>query len=218
MPEPVTIIGVSAGFLAITAQLARRYFQTAKECFDVLAGFIIFILVLPILAICAVIIKLSSKGPVLYTQVRVGHKGNLFRMYKLRTMYVDAESARGAVWASKDDPRIIKTCRWMRISHVDELPQLLNVIKGDMSLVGPRPERPEILHELQKQYPNVTERLLVRPGITGLAQIRNGYDTDMIAFRNKLESDLEYIARQNWGTELRIMVATFSKVYDKRAR
>lgn len=218
MPEPVTIIGVSAGFLAITAQLARRYFQTAKECFDVLIGFVLFILVLPLLALCAVVIKLSSRGPVFYTQIRVGQNGTYFRMFKLRTMFVDAETSRGAIWASKDDPRIVKTCRWMRFSHVDELPQLLNVMKGDMSLVGPRPERPEILHELQKYYPNVTERLLVRPGITGLAQIRNGYDIDVNAFRNKLESDLEYITRQNWGTELRIMVATFSKVYDKTAR
>ena len=153
----------------------------------------------------------------MFTQIRMGKDGQLFKMYKLRTMYTDAESSRGAVWASKEDPRVVRTCRWMRRSHMDELPQLFNVIKGEMSLVGPRPERPEIMDELEKHYPNIRDRLKVKPGITGLAQVRNGYDTSVEQFRNKLEADMEYIARRKWRSELRIMAATLTKVMDKQA-
>ena len=217
MPEPLTIIGVGAGLLGLMTQLARRYFALAKEVVDIVLGFIALVLSLPVLGLCALIIRLSSKGPVFFTQNRVGKDGKLFKMHKLRTMYVDAESAGGAVWASKEDPRIVATCRWMRRSHMDELPQLINVVKGDMSLVGPRPERPQILAELEKRYPQVRRRLAVRPGITGLAQVRNGYDTSMDAFRHKLEADLEYIERNNWSTELRIMAATLGKFRDKAA-
>ncbi len=217
MPEPITIITVGAGLLGLMTQLARRYFALAKEVVDIVLGFIALVLSLPVLAVCALIIRLSSKGPVFFTQNRVGKGGKLFKMHKLRTMHVDAESASGAVWASKEDTRIVATCRWMRRSHLDELPQLINVVKGDMSLVGPRPERPDILAELEKRYPQVRRRLAVRPGITGLAQVRNGYDTSIDAFRHKLEADLDYIERSNWSTELRIMAATLGKFRDKAA-
>ncbi len=217
MPEPVTLIGFTGGTLALTCHLARCYFDTAKEIVDVILGAIAFVLTLPILLACMAIIKISSKGPVMFTQIRMGKDGKLFKMYKLRTMYTDAESNRGAVWASKDDPRVVGSCRWMRRSHMDELPQILNVIKGEMSLVGPRPERPEIMEELEKHYPDVRGRLKVKPGITGLAQVRNGYDTSVEQFRNKLEADLEYITERKWRNELRIMAATLTKVVDKQA-
>jgi len=217
MPEPITIIGFGAGFLALSSHLARRYFGVAKEVVDIVLGFIALVLCLPVLAASAVIIKISSPGPLLYRQRRVGKGGKQFTMYKLRTMYVDAESATGAVWAASGDPRIVPACRWMRRSHVDELPQLINVIRGDMSLVGPRPERPEILGELERLYPDVKKRQAVRPGITGLAQVRNGYDTTIEAFRAKLEADLEYIERRNWSTEFRIMAATVGKLHDRTA-
>ena len=218
MPEPVTILTGSSGFIAVLIYLARRYFDLAKEVVDIILGTIGLILCLPLLAICALIIKISSKGPIIYTQVRLGKDGVPFKMYKLRTMYVNAESATGPIWAKDGDPRIIPACRWMRKSHIDELPQLINVIKGEMSLVGPRPERPEIMEELKKVYPEVVERLRVRPGITGLAQIRYGYDTDVKAYKRKLEADLEYIERRRWSTELRILAATIKKVRDERAR
>ena len=128
-----------------------------------------------------------------------------------------SEAVSGAKWAEQNDPRIVNSCRWMRISHMDELPQILNVIKGEMSLVGPRPERREILEELEKTYPNVRERLAVRPGITGLAQVRNGYDSTVEGFGAKLRSDLEYIRNRSWREEIRILLATFGKVYDKQA-
>jgi lipopolysaccharide/colanic/teichoic acid biosynthesis glycosyltransferase len=217
VPEPITMIGMGAGFLTLATTLARRYFEVAKEVTDVVLGSIALVLCLPVLGLCAVIIRLSGPGGVLYRQNRVGVGGKPFTLYKLRTMYTNAESATGAVWAASGDPRVIPACRWMRHSHVDELPQLINVIQGAMSLVGPRPERPEILRELEKTYPDVRKRLAVRPGITGLAQVRNGYDTTVDAFRKKLEADLEYIEQRNWGMELRIIAATVGKFHDRTA-
>ena len=217
MPEPVTLIGVSAGLLAITSHLARRYFEFAKEVVDIVLGFILLVFCLPILAACAFLVKVSSRGPVFYKQIRAGRDGKPFVMYKLRSMYIDAEEATGAGWAQRGDPRVVPACRWMRRSHADELPQLINVIRGDMSLIGPRPERAEIMQELEKAYPEVRRRLAVRPGITGLAQITNGYDTSVEAFRNKLKKDLEYIERRNWTMELRILAATVTKLNDRTA-
>ena len=218
MPEPVTIVAVGGGIITIGVHLARRYFDAAKEVMDVMLGAIAAVIAFPILVICAILIKLSSKGPILFTQIRVGQDGKTFKMYKLRTMRSDAEVGTGAVWAQEGDPRIVPLCRWMRLSHVDELPQLINVIKGEMSLVGPRPERPEILAELEKSYPEVRSRLAVRPGITGLAQIRNGYDTTVTAFRNKLRADLEYISKRKWSLELGIIFKTLGKLRDKDSR
>ena len=217
MPEPLTLIGVGSGIIGLVLHLARRYFDAAKEVFDAVCAIILLVISLPLMLVCAAIIKLSSPGPVLFKQVRVGKDGKLFTMYKMRSMHMNAEAS-GAVWASKDDPRVIRGCKWMRRSHVDELPQLWNVVKGEMSLVGPRPERLEILEELEKAYPNVRNRLAVRPGITGLAQIRNGYDSSIEAFRGKLASDLEYIDRRRWSLEFRILVSTVTKFNDQLAR
>ena len=215
MPEPMTMVAVGSGMVGLLGHLSRRYFDRAKEVVDVVCGFVALLISLPIMAVCMIIIKCSSRGPAMFVQQRVGKNGRLFRMYKLRTMYTGAESASGAVWAQRNDPRVISACGWMRRSHMDELPQLLNVIKGDMSLVGPRPERPEILDKLAEVYPDVGKRLVVRPGITGLAQVTNGYDTSVDSFRNKLSADLKYIERRRWSTELRIMAATITKLNDR---
>lgn len=213
MPEPVTMITVGGSTAAMLMHLARRHFETAKDVLDIAMGFVCLVIFSPLLLLCAVLIKLSSRGPVFFRQVRVGKDGALFTMYKLRTMRPDAEVDSGAVWAADNDPRVIPVCRWMRRSHVDELPQLINVVMGDMSLVGPRPERPEILAELERHYPNVRHRLAVRPGITGLAQITNGYDTSVDDFRHKLEADLRYIHRRSWRQELRILTLTVSRFF-----
>ena len=210
------MVALGTGMVGILAQLARRYFELAKEIADILLGAVALVLSLPILAVCAVLITLSSSGAVFYKQVRVGKDGELFTMYKLRTMHADAENGR-ALWASRNDPRVVAACRWMRRTHADELPQLINVIKGEMSLVGPRPERPEILTRLGEVYPDIRKRLSVRPGITGLAQIRNGYDTSVENVREKLRADLEYISHRNWSTELRILIGTLRKLYDRCA-
>jgi len=223
MPESAMWIAMGSGVaglsaLGLTAWWARRHFEVTKSAVDAVLGSVALVLFLPVMGVCALLIKASDGGPVMYIQTRVGKGGRLFRMYKLRTMYVNAESRTGAVWARHGDPRVMPMCRWMRLSHVDELPQLVNVIKGEMSLVGPRPERPEILDELEKVYPDVRRRLAVRPGITGLAQITNGYDTSIEGFRHKLRSDLEYIERRRWSLEIRILAATLSKFRDRSAK
>jgi lipopolysaccharide/colanic/teichoic acid biosynthesis glycosyltransferase len=217
MPEPMTIIAVSGG-MGMLAYYARRYYLVAKEVLDIVLGTVGLIAALPIMAICAAIIKLSSRGPVVFSQTRAGKDGKPFRMLKFRTMRDGAEEDTGAVWASDDDPRVIPACRWMRISHMDELPQLLHVVAGTMSLIGPRPERPEILADLESKYPNVRYRLTVKPGITGLAQVRNGYDTSVDAFGRKLEADTEYIDHMCWSQDLKILAWTITKLFDRKAR
>lgn len=217
MPEPMTLIAFGTGLGGLGTHLARRYFNTAKDVVDILLGVVAFILCLPVMILCSLMIKFSSRGPLFYTQQRVGKDGKPFTMYKFRTMYIDAETRSGAVWAQKNDPRVVPACRWMRRSHMDELPQILNVIKGEMSLVGPRPERDEILTELEKTYPDARKRLAVRPGITGLAQIRNGYDSSVEGFGEKLKSDLEYIENRKWWLEFKILLLTFSKLNDRQA-
>lgn len=218
MLEIVTVIAVGGGLASLAMPLARRRVEVLKGCTDIILGEVGLVLSLPLLLICAVIIKLSSRGPVFLRQTRVGKDGRLFEMCKLRTMYADAESQTGAVWASDNDPRVVPACRWMRHSHVDELPQLINVIRGEMSLVGPRPERPEILAELGQMHPTVRSRLAVLPGITGLAQIVCGYDTTPERFAHKLQADLNYIARRSWLLDLDILLATVPKFFDRQPR
>jgi len=147
----------------------------------------------PFMLITAIAVKLSSPGPVLYRQRRVGLNGAIFTLYKFRSMYVDAEARTGAVWASVDDPRITPIGRWLRRLRLDELPQFWNVVMGDMAIVGPRPERPEFVEFLTHQIPYYRQRLAVKPGITGWAQINHKYgDTELDAMI-KLEYDLYYI-------------------------
>jgi len=216
MPEPITLAAMGGGLGAL-AYYARRYFLISKEVMDIVVGAVALVVALPMMAICALVIKLSSRGPVLFSQVRRCQHSRTFKIYKFRTMYLDAEKATGAVWAKGNDPRIIPACRWMRISHMDELPQLFQIVTGVMSLVGPRPERPEIFEKLEKRYPSIRRRLEVKPGLTGLAQIRNGYDASVEGFRHKLDSDIEYINRMCWGVDIKILLMTLTKLFDRKA-
>ena len=180
MPEPITVVMVGAGGSLVSLELARRQFRFFKEVMDLVGGALALLLFFPLMVVCAAIIKISDPaGPVLYRQVRVGLNGRLFTIYKLRSMYVDSEKAGRAVRAGADDPRVIPWCKWMRKSHVDELPQLFNILRGEMSMVGPRPERPELFEELSREMPDFECRLAVKPGLTGYAQIYNGYDTEI---------------------------------------
>lgn len=217
MPEPITLAAMSGGLGAL-AFYARRYFLISKEVMDIVIGAIALVAALPMMALCSLIIKVTSRGPVLFSQVRLGQNGKPFKIYKFRTMYLDAEKGTGAVWAKGNDPRIIPACRWMRLSHMDELPQLFQIVSGVMSLVGPRPERPEIVAKLEKQYPAIRRRMQVKPGLTGLAQVRNGYDSSVEGFRHKLESDIEYINRMCWAVDLKILAITMTKLFDTKAR
>jgi lipopolysaccharide/colanic/teichoic acid biosynthesis glycosyltransferase len=210
---------VGAGGGSVLLELARRQFRMFKEILDMVGGAVAMAVFAPVMLICAAMIKISDpEGPVLYRQVRVGLNGRLFTIYKLRTMYVDAEKHGKAQRAGKDDPRVIPVCRWMRMSHVDELPQLWNILRGEMSLVGPRPERPEMFEEIGRQLPDFEKRLAVKPGLTGLAQIKNGYDTDIESVRRKLDFDLQYIQNMSLGLEMKLLVATFAKFRDTGAR
>jgi len=223
MPEPLSVAMVTGGLAGLAVRYARTRYAILKDAFDVTVSILLLLAALPVMAICAAIIKLSDpRGPVLFSQTRVGLGGRRFRMYKLRTMYTDAEKDTGAVWATDDDPRVIPLCRFMRLSHLDELPQLYNILRGDMSLVGPRPERPEIIRELMMHIPNYMNRLEVKPGLTGLAQIENGYDSDIDSVRRKVAWDLEYVRTRGWATDLKILGRTIlmitGKGRDERSR
>jgi sugar transferase (PEP-CTERM system associated) len=156
-------------------------------------GVVGMVLFSPLMLVTALLVRLTSPGPILYRQRRVGINGKIFTVFKFRSMYVDAEARTGAVWAKKDDPRITPVGKWLRKLRLDELPQFWNVVKGDMVIVGPRPERPEFVEVLSNQIPYYRQRLAVKPGITGWAQINHKYgDTELDAMI-KLEYDLYYI-------------------------
>ena len=148
----------------------------SKRFWDIVFGLIGFVVSIPFIIIFGIIIKLTSKGPVFFKQERVGYMGKNFYVIKLRSMRKDAEAKTGAVWAQKNDPRVTPVGRFMRKTRIDELPQFWNVLKGDMSLVGPRPERPELTEKFYKKWPEFPQRLRIIPGITGYAQVNGGYD------------------------------------------
>jgi exopolysaccharide biosynthesis polyprenyl glycosylphosphotransferase len=166
------------------------HLQTVYSFVLALAG---LILCLPVMALVFVAVKLTSSGPALYKQQRVGHKQKCFYLYKFRSMYVDAEVRTGPVWASKNDPRITPLGWWLRKLRLDELPQFFNVLRGDMALVGPRPERPEFCTILAERIPLYHQRHIVKPGITGWAQINHRYTDTVEDIVPKLEYDLYYI-------------------------
>jgi len=164
-----------------------------QKAYSLVLGLIGIVFTLPFMIVAAIAVKLSSKGPILYRQRRVGLNGKTFWLYKFRSMYVDAEARTGAVWAKKDDPRVTPVGKWLRKLRLDELPQFWNVVKGDMSIVGPRPERPEFVDLLAQQIPYYRQRLAVKPGITGWAQINHKYGDTQLDAMIKLEYDLYYI-------------------------
>jgi lipopolysaccharide/colanic/teichoic acid biosynthesis glycosyltransferase len=169
---------------------------------------VLALLATPLILACAVIVKLTSRGPAFYTQARVGRNGRLFTIYKIRTMIHECESLTGPRWSMPGDPRITRIGNILRKTHLDELPQLYNVLRGDMGLIGPRPERPEFVPKLQRLLPQYRDRLAIRPGITGLAQVHFEADTDVESVRRKLSYDLHYIQNFCLGLDLRILAAT----------
>jgi lipopolysaccharide/colanic/teichoic acid biosynthesis glycosyltransferase len=203
----------------------RRTSERLVRALNVVVAAVALVLLLPVMFLVALVVRLTSKGPIIYTQVRVGedrrarsatndhrrvydHGGRLFRMYKFRTMRVDAEADGKAVWAQKQDPRTTPVGRFLRSTRLDELPQLVNVLKGDMNIVGPRPERPSIFAQLRNDIPQYAQRQLVKPGITGWAQINQAYDSCLDDVRNKVRYDLEYVTRRGVRHDLRIMSMT----------
>jgi lipopolysaccharide/colanic/teichoic acid biosynthesis glycosyltransferase len=188
-------------------------YGTVKRAVDLTCAVVLLVLTAPLMLLSMLLIKLTSRGPVLYLQTRVGRGGRPFTIYKLRSMVHRCESLTGACWAIPGDPRVTPVGKLLRRTHLDELPQLWNVLRGDMSLVGPRPERPEFVPRLEQAIPHYRERLLARPGVTGLAQVQLPPDTDLESVRIKLAYDLHYTAHLGFWLDLRITLATALKMF-----
>ncbi len=188
------------------------WYFVLKTGMDFVAALALLLLTAPILLIAMVLVKLTSRGPALYSQTRLGRLGKPFTIYKLRTMIHDCESLTGARWSTPGDGRITPVGRWLRKTHLDELPQLWNVLRGDMSLVGPRPERPEFVPHLEMAIPHYRERLLLRPGVTGLAQVQQPPDTNLVSVRIKLAYDLHYVQNLGFWLDVRITLGTACKM------
>jgi lipopolysaccharide/colanic/teichoic acid biosynthesis glycosyltransferase len=161
-------------------------------------------------------IRLDSKGPIFYSQTRVGKAGQVFKVVKFRTMRQDAEAANGPQWAGNNDPRVTRVGKFLRSSRLDEIPQLWCVLKGDMAFVGPRPERPEFIERLSKEIPFYGVRHMVRPGLTGWAQVKYKYGSTIEDSREKLQYDLYYIKNASIGLDLLIMFLTVKTVLLRR--
>ncbi len=198
-------------FQTLPTTLAPRrhaWYPPLRRAAEFSAALALALFALPAILLAALVVKLTSRGPAFYTQTRVGKNGRLFTIYKLRTMIHNCESLTGPRWSIPGDPRITRVGQFLRDTHLDELPQLLNVLRGDMSLIGPRPERPEFLPGLQRALPAYRERLAVRPGVTGLAQVQLAADTDLESVRQKLVYDLYYVERLSPWLDFRILVST----------
>ncbi|WP_181814926.1 sugar transferase [Limosilactobacillus fermentum] len=181
-----------------------------KRFWDIIFGLMGLIISIPFIFVFGIIIKLTSKGPIFFKQERVGYMGKTFDVIKLRSMRNDAEAKTGAVWAQKNDPRVTAVGRFMRKTRIDELPQFWNVLKGDMSMIGPRPERPELTEKFYKQWPEFPQRLRIIPGITGYAQVNGGYD---LKPNEKCKLDNYYIEHYSLWQDCKIAFETFKIIF-----
>jgi lipopolysaccharide/colanic/teichoic acid biosynthesis glycosyltransferase len=203
----------------LTAEAAVRlpvgggWYAAVKVGLDYTVALVFFPFALILVALASLAVKLTSPGPVFYTQTRVGLNGRLFRIVKIRTMRHNCELVTGIQWAKKNDTRVTLVGKFLRLTHIDELPQLWNVLRGEMSLVGPRPERPEVIHakSLERLVPGYSHRLNVKPGVTGLAQVQLPADTDITSVRRKVAYDLYYVQNQGLLLDLRLLFATIFK-------
>jgi exopolysaccharide biosynthesis polyprenyl glycosylphosphotransferase len=180
-----------------------------KRGFEIVFSIALLIFTLPVLVLTAIAIKLESPGPVFYKQERVGLNGKTFNIIKLRSMRIDAEK-NGPQWAAKNDPRVTRVGKFIRKTRIDELPQLINILRGDMSLIGPRPERPVFTEQFEKEIPGFKKRLTVKPGLTGWAQVNGGYEATPA---EKFEMDMYYIQNQSLKLDLQILLRTVWVVF-----
>ncbi|WP_429882403.1 exopolysaccharide biosynthesis polyprenyl glycosylphosphotransferase [Geobacillus stearothermophilus] len=197
-------VAIDAQYTIRNQKANIKYYPYVKRFLDILLSLLALPIAIPIILIFAVIIKLETPGPAFFLQERVGLHGKYFKVIKLRSMGVNAEK-NGAQWATKNDPRVTKVGAFIRKTRIDELPQLFNVLKGDMSLIGPRPERPMFTAQFNEEIPGFIDRLQVKPGITGWAQVNGGYD---ITPREKLELDRYYINNMSFWLDLKIILKT----------
>ena len=218
MPEPATLTLLGTGFIAMGVRYLRTKYRSMKPKFDRIVGLAMLVAFAPIIGLTALLVKLTSRGPAFYRQERVGEHGRTFNIIKIRTMRLDAETKSGPVWADAHDPRVTLIGGFLRRTHLDELPQLVNVVRGEMSLVGPRPERPHFVEQLRERIPGYDRRLAVKPGITGLAQVRAGYDYALRDVRRKVKLDTMYAQRMCWWVDFIIIVRTMGKFVDSGER
>lgn len=183
-----------------------------KRFFDIAVSLALLSVVLPLMIVVALLVKITSKGPIIYKQKRLTIGGKYFIIYKFRTMATNAEKSTGAKMADVGDVRITKLGKFLRKSRIDELPQLLNIVIGDMSLIGPRPERAEIAYELSQHLPNIHHRIDVKAGLTGLAQIELGYVSTAETYKEKLNWDIYYIENYSLWLDLKIVIGTIKVI------
>lgn len=188
--------------------LRQRWYLSCKYVVDLALAALLIVPAVPLILLASLLVKLTSRGPAFYTQTRVGEDGRLFTIWKIRSMIHNCESLTGPRWSMPGDPRVTRIGAFLRASHLDELPQLLNVLRGEMSLIGPRPERPEFVPELERELPGYWQRLRVRPGVTGLAQVQLPPDSDLTSVRRKLAHDLYYIRHLTPWLDLRLLLCT----------
>jgi exopolysaccharide biosynthesis polyprenyl glycosylphosphotransferase len=195
-------------FYIENSSLSSATYLMVRRLFDIVLAIFGLAAAIPLLVIFSIVIKIDTKGTVFYRQERVGAKGKYFQLLKLRTMEMDAEKD-GPKWAGINDPRVTRIGKYLRKTRIDELPQLINVLKGDMSIIGPRPERPVFTEIFNQKTPGFIKRLAVKPGLTGWAQVNGGYD---ITHEEKLAYDLEYIQRRSFFLDVKILFLTFKVV------
>ena len=188
-----------------------KYYENIKSSIEFIFCLILLMLAVPICIFACICIYIGLRVNPIYTQKRVGLNGRVFKIYKLRSMYIDAEKD-GPKWASENDERITKVGRIIRKTRIDELPQLVNILKRDMSIIGPRPERPELIKEFIKYIPDFNDRLLVKPGITGWAQVNGGYS---LTPKEKLEFDKYYIQNRGFKLDLLILLKTIIVIFTR---
>jgi len=194
--------------IEIMPEMMPAWEQKAKRFIDVVTALVVILGFLPLWILVSLLIKLTSHGPIFFKQKRVGKDGKIFKVYKFRSMYQDAEKSTGPVWADKHDPRVTPIGRILRKTRIDEIPQFINILDGDMSLVGPRPERPYFVDQLKRHIPLYTRRLKIKPGITGWAQIKGEYDSTIEGVKKKLEYDLFYAENMSLRMDFKIIFNT----------
>jgi lipopolysaccharide/colanic/teichoic acid biosynthesis glycosyltransferase len=190
-------------------QPLRPRYIPVKMAIDWMIALGIFIVTAPLIGLLLLVVRITSPGPALYKQKRMGRFGKPFNMYKIRTMTHNCEAKTGAVWSGPNDKRVTRVGRFLRDAHLDELPQLFNVLRCEMSLIGPRPERPELVEQIKRRLPRYPQRVLVRPGLAGFAQIQHPADLDLDHVRRKLMYDLYYVREISPQLDLRILFGTF---------
>lgn len=204
--------------IEIMPELMKPWEKSVKRALDIGVSLTVLILGLPLWLLTSLAIVVESKGGIFYSQERVGRDGKVFPMVKFRSMWQDAEKLVGPQWAQKGDPRVTRVGNVIRPMHIDEVPNLLNVLAGDMSLVGPRPERPYFVDQLSKEIPLYRRRLKVRPGITGWAQVKQEYDESLEDVRQKLQYDFFYVENMSLRMDLKILFHTFFQVFMGKGR